>query len=317
MSLPRAFIRCLESDIAGAERWVLASSVDQLLDAPIDDIIYVDSLKSQDTLDAFELRHPASAPGLTRIAVAHHKSPSSVYVHDKEWSDLRDLPAVCELAKQRGKVLITSTMPAPTRSYDYKKRRYVHGPSPLLQYGCYLHNVAQRYIDGIPHIRAEVVYNPKVAKQREVARRAINADEPKALGKKRLTIAHLNSVTNSWYEWLPRYGLLMSICGNTRDRWRSVENFRCVLTQVWLVYGKDAHRQSSAFQQLLDVWREPGVAAHTRESWPQQKIESAASAFTRLFAWLDEEAAMPKPRKRKLETRAPNKPVSVLYTEKP
>lgn len=294
--------------------WTYTNNERRVLEAPADDIIFVEGKSRQEVQEAFMERFPTSQPGLVRTVISGSRvdCPQQLYqqIHvsdQNEWyagGDIAEAAALATSAKLgyievRGLHFSSLT---ENSQWDAKLRKYVPGPSPLEEFGCYARE--RKFQTDRGEIRAvEIVYGPDVVARRIKARerkiKRMKVAKPKRT--KYITMQTFKEVSAEWGEWLRQANAFTpdpDVQVRKNRQW-AIHDFTQALRMMILVFDATAHRQSPAFQRLLAEWRDDELRIVTKRVW----CRHGASTFRRLFRWLDREAKVRRPRSRVLRPK--------------
>jgi len=306
-----AYVRQPTNGLAdGVEaHWALTTDRQKVMQADHDDLVFADGWDREDAIIAFEAKYPVQQPGLNRMTFGHNSGihanvPKDFTIFTYEWYSKADHVEICQMAtaapKGTGIVYEVNVTDYQSDSrwngeqrWDHAKRRYIYGPDPLEEYGCYKRKIV-RTLGGIEMTVREVVYNTKVTARRQKRREDRNNDVKKLPTAGTLLVADLDLVTRDLCDLLPSSSLLTKPGGWNDRRYGCLHDFRNAFRLVWMIYDRTAHRQSVAFQALLKKWRDGTRAEDTRKNWTNCSAED-------VFKFLDEEAKKAKPRKRVLK----------------
>jgi hypothetical protein len=266
-----------------------ATCIQEIFNTPLESLIFPKRPISceADVRELFEQEFPASHRLLSRVRVIseyRYQSPRvldrvDVAAPDKEWlqcANKDNCDEVFNLIKERGRVRKGSDV-----SFPYALL------SKLDEHGCYLRYSKSRDVE-------EIVYDPKVLQRRKNRKKR---EQDVRNRKTCITVYEMKSPAMAAERILSTW-LDVSAWGN--DKWS--RDTTAILLRQWitifnLVFGKSAHRQLSEFQDLLKLWRIPAIRKATVAAWNPSSWRNLSI----LWAWLDSEAAIPKPRKRKFK----------------
>lgn len=281
----RALVRqlaCTEKSFNGEscqDQWVLTEDFDSILNAASDDLVFLED-EDVATRQALALRlqlakYPNVDPDLTIILFdrwgALHRG-FKLYVADSPFIEPFNNPSSCERVAEAAKRLGSVRLPR----YHFPPH-WAH--DELEKLGCYCTNGRRKQGCTDPDLVWEVVYNPRVATNRIVARKKREEKQRKNKGK----VIRAYEVYQAFHAI--RHLLKSWLCLNFTTGHFAFEQCNDLKAVCWLfdaVYGRDAHRKVDGFQKLVRRWR------NSEEQ--SEKYLSSLSVRREFICWMECEA---------------------------
>lgn len=292
MSYVKAFIRQVGRGVNQDEIWYVATDNDnEIIDAPVDDLVFAPDvgdkqLTREDAEFLFREKYPAKLPYINRVSVVSNNGYRSNR-HLVHGNVVKILPE--DFVTYAGQTLEHAVLLA-RKLGGYVPIATQHWTRDALEAaGCYIRHSNERG-------QRELVYNPKMVARQVARRKEKEKAGPAGRGDGYIMVHEFANVNNTIARYLEEYILIgyFRVADNYR-RANVVENMLRWVTLFNLIFGANAHRQIPEFQQFLALWRKTHLPT-------KKAFKSCESNFTSdLFHWLDSEAKVKKPRKRKLK----------------